>query len=63
MKNPNLRLQLSKQAYKTIIDKWNAETAASAFLDLAKGILSEETYILPESGPCSRAAVLNDDWR
>lgn len=63
LKNPNLRLQLSKQAYKTIIDKWNAETAASAFLDLAKGILSEETYILPESGPCSRAAVLNDDWR
>lgn len=63
LENPNYRIELSKYAYKTILNEWNADVAASAFLDLAEGIITGETAMCPNSGPCSRPEILSDNWR
>lgn len=55
--------EMSKKAYQTLDGVWNAETAAERFIKLAEEIQSGNTYNLFEDGPCSRAAVLKDNWR
>lgn len=52
--NPQKRREISINAYKTITEKWNAETAAGRFLALASAKLNGENVKF-ESGPCSRA--------
>lgn len=53
---------LGKNAYMTLSDLWNAETAAERFIKLVEMIQSGNIYELFEDGPCSKAAVLKDDW-
>lgn len=53
--NPNEQKRLGSAAYHTIVDLWNAETAAERFLQMAKKILDgEDTQTLFENGPCSK---------
>jgi len=56
--NPCEQMRLGKNAYHTIIDKWNAEIAAGRFWDLSNQIISGEKYpTLCVDGPCSKAVA------
>lgn len=54
---------LGKNAYQTIVEEWNAEEAAKRLLQLTKCILNGEKYPqLYQSGPCSKADLICDQW-
>lgn len=60
---PDLCRQYATNAYLTIINEWNAETAAKRFIELAGTILSgNKNPDLFPSGPCSMAERLSDNW-
>lgn len=61
--NQILCYEYGKQAYKTMNELWNAKTAAECFINLAEHILAgEKRTNLYESGPCSKAEILKDNW-
>lgn len=51
-----LRRALGTEAYNTIINKWNAETAGKRFLSLTQELLVKDKCGLFEDGPCSRVS-------
>ena len=61
--NPDLCRKYGRQAYLTMADEWNAETATKRFIVLAESILSgnKRPYLFT-NGPCSKADVLKDTW-
>lgn len=63
IENQNKAAELGKKAYSTLTGLWNAETAAERFIELVQAIKAGDTTDLFDDGPCSRAAVLKDDWR
>ena len=57
------RKKIAENAYETMINLWNAETAAERFLTLAEKLLkNENTDSLFRDGPCSKATILKNDW-
>ncbi|MBQ7220135.1 MAG: glycosyltransferase [Synergistaceae bacterium] len=51
--------QLGRNAYRTIIDEWNAEVAAKRFVELAERLrVSDGSINLWDDGPCSVAPVI-----
>lgn len=57
--NPaNIEL-LGRNAYKSMINEWNAKTAAERFINLVKSILADEETPY-NSGPCSRAVPVSN---
>ncbi len=57
------RKKIAENAYETMINLWNAETAAERFLTLTEKLLkNENTDSLFLDGPCSKAAILKNDW-
>lgn len=61
--NPDEQRRLGKAAYETIINEWNAEIAAKRLVNLAEHILAgEKSPDLYESGPCSKAEIIKDNW-
>lgn len=61
--HPAEQKRMGQAAYETIVGEWNAEIAAERLVQLAEHLLSGEKYPdLFESGPCSRAKILKDDW-
>ena len=60
--DPALRDRLGRNAYRTLADTWNAETAAERFLQLSQALLDGKSPELFDEGPCSRAAVLRNGW-
>lgn len=62
--NPEKRVEVSKKAYCTISEKWNAEVAAERFLSLVNGINGgEKKPDLYADGPCSSATKLKNGWK
>ena len=60
---PKERVEISKKAYKTLVNEWNAENAAKRFLGLAQEILDGNKHAYPyKDGVCSKAEKLKDDW-
>ena len=60
--NSNERKRMAKNAYKTMVDEWNAENAAQKFVGLCEMMLSGEYKPFPyESGVCSKAKRRIDD--
>ena len=56
LERPKEQKRLGLEAYRTITEIWNAQTAAERLIDLAEHILDEERrMVLFEPGPCSRA--------
>lgn len=49
--------KLGKNAYGTMINTWNAKTAAERFLNLAEELKNNKKCTLYENGPCSVAEV------
>lgn len=60
IRNPAMREQLGRNAYKTITEVWNAEVAAQRFLQLAEQLLRKDQATLFQDGPCSKALLLSD---
>lgn len=62
--SPENTKKLGKNAYKTITEKWNPETAAIRFIILAKSILNgnKNPDLFPD-GPCSIAPLISDEWK
>ena len=62
--NPQKRKELSKNAYESMVNEWNAKNAADRFVTLSECILSGEKYANPfKKGVCSKAERLKDSWR
>ncbi len=62
LEKPELREEMGRNAYRTMSDLWNAETAAKRFIELAQALLDGKDTDLFENGPCSRARVLKNGW-
>lgn len=61
--NPDEQVRLGLHAYETITALWNPEIAASRFVELSNQLLSGESPLsLYETGPCSRAEMINENW-
>ena len=61
--NPAEQERLGRAAYETIVGEWNAETAAERLVALSQKILDgEKQPDLFETGPCSKAEILKNDW-
>lgn len=61
--HPDRRVELSKNAYSTIVDEWNAENAAEKFLALSEELIdSPKAVFSTEKGVCSKAELLSDGW-
>ena len=55
------RIELSKNAYLTVKNEWNAENAAKKFIALCEKMLAGEYKPFPyENGVCSKAEILKD---
>ncbi|MCD7771864.1 MAG: glycosyltransferase [Oscillospiraceae bacterium] len=56
--NSSYRTNLSYAAYNTMLDTWNADVAVDRFLNLVKAIKNNETCNIYDTGPCSKARVI-----
>ena len=60
---PDEQRRLGKAAYHTITQEWNEAVAAERFVDFSEHILAgEDPRNLFESGPCSKAEMIRNDW-
>lgn len=60
--NPELQNNFGAEAYRTILEQWSPEIAATRFMELAECILNNQEPVFEDDGPCSRAAVISNDW-
>ena len=61
--NKEKRQKLSRNAYFTIVDVWNAENAAKRLIELVQAILKgDKNPNIFKTGVCSRAEEIRDDW-
>lgn len=52
--NKDTREKISKEAYNTIVNKWNAENAAIKLIQLCRDLIKTGTSKRFEDGPCSK---------
>lgn len=62
VKNPGLREEMGRNAYRTLAEQWNAEVAAERFIALAQALVDGKKADLFDDGPCSKARVLKNGW-
>ena len=62
LEHPDKQKEIGERACRTIEEEWNAEEAAGRFIKLADSILKGYSLIEYESGPCSRASKISEDW-
>ena len=63
LNHPEYRKKLGENAYHTIASLWNADVAAQRLINLSEHLLrGEKQNSLYESGPCSRAEKIINDW-
>lgn len=60
--DPQMRKSYGANAYKTILETWNAEVAAERFIKMCEEISAHGSCDLFEDGPCSRAPVIKNNW-
>lgn len=63
LEHPQEQKRLGAEAYRTIRDIWNGETAAERLITLIQRLpAGEKAPQLFEDGPCSRAVIVTEDW-
>lgn len=62
IEQPELREQMGRNAYQTLVEQWNADVAAERFIVVAQALLYGKKPDLFENGPCSRARILKNGW-
>lgn len=60
--NKKYCLSLGKNAYETIISEWNAKEAVRRLLLLIDDLNNKGTSNRFESGPCSKAELIRNNW-
>lgn len=61
--NPSLCQTYGVNAYKTLTELWCPKVAAERIVNLSNSILSDKKNPdIYESGPCSKAEILKDNW-
>ncbi len=60
--HPEKQKMLGENAYKTIKEEWNAETAAERLLLFTEQIKQSGSCKLFKSGPCSAAPIIKNGW-
>lgn len=61
--HPNEQHRFGLRAYETVTQTWNAEIAAERLCRLAASLQNGDRYPdLYETGPCSKAPILKDEW-
>lgn len=61
--HPEEQIRLGTNAYRTITEQWDADTAADRLISLCGRILAGEKY--PEvcdRGPCRKADIISEEW-
>lgn len=61
--NPQKRQEIQKNAYISIAEEWNVETATNRLINIIKDIIEKGDSSRYEHGPCSKAEVLKEKWR
>lgn len=59
LEHPRQRQQLGEEAYRTIAETWNSSCAARRLIALSQDLLDGKKPVLPESGPCSPAPIID----
>lgn len=62
MKNPRKRHAMGKEAYKTVLNMWNAEVAAKRLMELSQALIENNVVPTYTDGPCSIAGAMRNDW-
>lgn len=60
--NKYKRESIGREAYKTIIEKWNAEIASNRLMTLIDDIQNNGECNRFNEGPCSKAEIIKDGW-
>ncbi|MBQ2932570.1 MAG: glycosyltransferase [Clostridia bacterium] len=60
--NPEERKRIGRSAYWTMVDAWAPEIAGRRLLKLLEDLTKSGECDFFESGPCSRAEILKNDW-
>ncbi len=61
--NKDKRIEISRNAYTTMLNEWNGNNAARKFITLCEKLLRGEKAIdLYSDGVCSKANILKDNW-
>lgn len=60
--DPQVRKSYGANAYKTILETWNAQFAAERFIKMCEEIRVHGSCDLFDDGPCSRARVIENNW-
>lgn len=61
--DPENKARVARNAYSTMLDEWSPENAARKFMLLSEKMLAGEYKPFPfESGVCSKAEILKDNW-
>lgn len=60
--NPDVQIAFGKKAYYTMVEQWNADTAAERLCHFIKETDTKGYCDLFTDGPCSTADVLENDW-
>ena len=59
LEHPRQRQQMGEEAYRTIADTWNSSCAARRLIALSQDLLDGKKPVLPQSGPCSPAPIID----
>ena len=59
--NPNKIKLLGKEAYKTMIEEWNAKVAAERLIKISNELLIKNNSNIFKEGPCSKAKIIKKD--
>lgn len=63
LQNPDKCCRLGQAAYETLLQMWNAETAAERLVQICRKLLrGESAEGLYLTGPCSTAEKIGEDW-
>lgn len=62
IESPQMRRALGENAYKTIVEEWNAESAANRLLTIFEAVMKKKELDIFTEGVCSRDRFLSNNW-
>lgn len=60
--NKEVREKIQINAYETIVGEWNSKEAANRLIMLFEHLESGHIFDIYESGPCSKAVIIKNNW-
>lgn len=61
--HPEEQIRLGTNAYRTITERWDADTAADRLITLSSRILAGDAHPrIYDNGPCRKADIISEEW-